>query len=46
MARLPILTGGTDRDPEGKEWANYFVLCAHNKLKEAGVIENDEALGR
>lgn len=36
--RIQILAGGTARDPEGKEWANYFVKQAHKKLVEEGVI--------
>lgn len=43
--RLSMLAGGTARDPEGKEWANYFVFKAHEKLREAGVIKDDETMG-
>ena len=46
MNRLRILTGGTDRDPEGKEWVNYFLNSAYQKLKEEGVVEpHDETMG-
>ena len=41
MNRMPILTGGIARDPEGKEWANYFVVEAHRKLAEQGVIKDE-----
>ena len=43
--RLAILAGGTARDPEGKEWANYFVFKAHEKLTEEGVLRDDETVG-
>lgn len=43
--RMKILAGGTNRDPEGKEYANYFVYCAHQKLTEEGVLQDDEAMG-
>ena len=43
--RMKILAGGTARDPEGKEYANYFVYCTHQRLKEEGVIQDDEAVG-
>lgn len=39
MERLQILTGGSERDPEGKEWTNYFVIKAYEQLKAEGVIE-------
>lgn len=43
--RLALLAGGTARDPEGKEWANYFVFKAHEKLKEEEVLRDDETVG-
>lgn len=29
---LNIVSGGTDRDPEGREWAIYFLSQAINEL--------------
>ena len=29
---LSIVSGGTDRDPEGREWAIYFLSQAINEL--------------
>lgn len=40
--RIQILTGGAARDPEGKEWASYFVMQAHKKLVEEGVITDGQ----
>lgn len=33
-----ILTGGTNRDPEGKEYVSYFLNAAAKELKEEGRI--------
>ena len=39
-ARLLMLMDGTTRDPQGREWASYFVFKAHEKLKGASEIED------
>jgi hypothetical protein len=46
MQRLSILAGGTERDPEGKEWVNYFLNSAYQELREKGVVTpHDETMG-
>lgn len=41
MDRIARLTGGSQRDPEGKEWAEYFIVKAYEKLLEKGVLSNE-----
>jgi hypothetical protein len=40
-SRMRLLVNGTNRDPAGEEYVNYFIVQAYQKLVEMGVLRDE-----